>query len=114
MLAFFFVALFASACLLFVLVENKAVRYTIIAFGFVLIFALLAGCKSAPVIEVTPAEPIREIRYVTIPDYLTEPCPIVTGNLVEVIEVARARKAALESCNADKAAIRGIQGTKVP
>lgn len=48
--------------------------------------------------------------YVPIDQKLTEPCPIATGKLSDVIEVARKRKAALEQCNAQLKAIGKQQG----
>lgn len=114
MLAILLTCGFAALVVTFLTTENRAMRYLIIAFGCVLIGGLLAGCKSAPVIDTLPPAEITVTRYVPIPDYLTKPCPIPAGNLVEVIEVARARKASLEKCNADKLSIRGIQGTVVP
>lgn len=53
--------------------------------------------------------------YVPVPPTLTQPCPIAKPenySVVEAVRVARERRASLEKCNADKAAIKAIQGTK--
>jgi len=52
--------------------------------------------------------------YVEVPATLTNPHPIAEGPLAHCPVVAAARKAELEQCNADKAAIRAIEGGGVP
>ena len=77
----------------------------------------LAACTPPQAQRPDPPPKIVEVPvkvYVPVPDDLTEPCPIAKGKLSEIPKVARARRASLESCNADKAAIRKIQGTPVP
>lgn len=79
-----------------------------------LIFAALsaAGCKSTPERVVVPEivkVPVRE--YVPVPDELTRDCPITkaTSRTVEaVVSAYNANITSLESCNADKAAIRKL------
>lgn len=78
---------------------------------------ILAGCKASQPTRPDPPPTIVQVPvkvYVPVPDDLTEPCPIAKGTLAEIPKVARARRQSLESCNADKAAIRKIQGTPVP
>jgi len=77
---------------------------------------MLAGCATRPV---TIREPIEVIRYVYVPidASLTAACPIAmprNDGGSELLRVARERRKALEQCNADKRAIRGVQGTPVP
>ena len=52
--------------------------------------------------------------FVDVPAELTNPHPIATGPLAQCPAVAAARRAELEKCNADKAAIRKIQGGPGP
>lgn len=86
-------------------------RYAIAMLGL-----LLVGCASRPV---TIREPIEVIRYVyiAVDPSLTADCPIAmprNNRGDELLRVARERRKALQQCNADKRAIRGIQGTPVP
>ena len=77
-----------------------------------LLSALLAACASVP------GEPrivyVDRFVYVEVPAELTDPHPIAEGPLAHCPMVAAARKAELEQCNADKAAIRGIEGGAAP
>lgn len=68
---------------------------------------LLTGCCSPEIIR-EPGPIVYRDRLVTQPiaPELLEPHPIATGPLSECPDVARARKAELEACNADKAALR--------
>jgi hypothetical protein len=52
--------------------------------------------------------------YVPIPPELTDQHAIAEGPLSEIPRIARERKAALIACNADKAEIASIQGTRAP
>jgi hypothetical protein len=52
--------------------------------------------------------------YVEVDPELTSPHPIAEGPLSHCPVVAAARKAELEACNADKAAVRKIEGGAVP
>lgn len=76
---------------------------------------VLAGCTKPDVI-VKPQPPVTvvEVRYVRIPAELTAPTKPAEGPVSEAIEVARERKVQLNQCNADKASIAAIEGTKVP
>lgn len=66
---------------------------------------ILAGCgPTKPQIVEVPVT-----QFVPIDSALLVPCAIATGTLAEVIEVARDRKAALETCNAQLDAIRELQ-----
>ena len=81
------------------------------------IAAMLTACQSNKPLVVKQPGQLIEVPvkvYVPIPDNLTAPCPIAEGKVGEVLEVARKRRASLEACNADKAAISKIQGQPVP
>lgn len=81
------------------------------------IAAMLTACQSNKPLVVKQPGKIIEVPvkvYVPIPDNLTAPCPIADGKVADVLEVARKRRASLEACNADKSAIRKIQGKPVP
>lgn len=85
--------------------------------AIVLIALALTACQSNKPLVVKQPGKIIEVPvkvYVPIPDNLTAPCPIADGKVAEVLEVARKRRASLEACNADKDAIRKIQGQPVP
>jgi hypothetical protein len=64
---------------------------------------------SAPVVEY-----VYVTKYVSVEDALTQEHPIAEGPLSHCPAVANARKVELQKCNADKAAIRTIEGTDVP
>lgn len=76
----------------------------------------LTGCPDGVVRPDPPPTIVEKVVrvYVPVPDELTKPCPIATGPLSQIPDVARARRQSLENCNADKAAIRKIQGTPTP
>ncbi len=83
----------------------------------VLLCAAVAGCATRKPLVVKQPGKVIEVPvkvYVPIPDSLTAPCSIAEGKVGEVLEVARKRRASLEACNADKSAIRKIQGKPVP
>lgn len=81
----------------------------------VLALFVLAGCtKPEVVVKAKPPVTVVEVRYVRIPAELTAPITPAEGPVSEAIEVARERKVQLQQCNADKAAIGAIEGTKVP
>src|SRR3546814_10223547 len=73
---------------------------------------LLAGCASTPKPEPMPTlVKVPVVEYVRVPDSLTKPCPVtrVASRTVEaVVSAYNANVTALESCNADKAAIRKL------
>ena len=75
----------------------------------------LAGCKTAPEARPFVAPEIVRVpvkTYVALPEELTKPCPIpaIKGRTVgDVVEVANARKVALDQCNAKLRAIRESQ-----
>ena len=80
---------------------------------------VLAACgptKCPPPVQVqVPVEVTRTV-YVPIDAGLTEPHAIAkprNDSGGECLRVARDRKAELQACNADKAAIRSVQGTEV-
>lgn len=78
----------------------------------VLVLIALTGCGR------TVVEPrivyVDRTVYVEVPAGLTNPHPIAEGPLAHCPVVAAARRAELEACNADKAAIRQIEGGAVP
>lgn len=73
---------------------------------------MLAGCKTAPERIVVPQlVKVPVDRYIQIPERLTRPCPIaeLEDRTVEsVVEVANARRLALEACNGQLREIRGL------
>jgi hypothetical protein len=84
-----------------------------------LIVALLAGCAGketrpdSAAVGVAPKPiVITEIRYRELPPELLEDCPIAEGEVHEIGAVSRARKKSLQDCNADKASLRALSGTK--
>lgn len=70
---------------------------------------MLAGCCRNP--EATRPVIVETERLVVqpIPGELLRDHPVATGPLAECPQVAAARRAELEACNADKAGIRKIQ-----
>lgn len=75
----------------------------------------LAGCKTAPEARPFVAPEIVRVpvkTYVALPEEMTLDCPVpaIKGRTVgDVVEVANARKVALEQCNAQLRAIRAAQ-----
>jgi len=71
----------------------------------------LAACSTTAPREAQPAVEVVEIpvsRYVEVSAAMRKllaPCPIATGPLRDVVEVARLRREQLEACNGDKAAV---------
>jgi hypothetical protein len=66
---------------------------------------ILAGCgPTKPTVVEVPVT-----KFVPLDAALLVPCAIATGPLADVIEVARERRAALETCNAQLDAIRALQ-----
>lgn len=107
----------------------------IVLVAIVVALAMLAGCVSAPPPR-TQVLTVERKFYVPVDPALTAPCAIAgkqdvtlpdTAQLVlggmtapaaywfaqfaQAAGVAKLRKTSLEKCNADKAAIRAIQGT---
>lgn len=77
--------------------------------GFLgLLTLLLAGCASTPVIQAEVVE-LPVTKFVPIDSSLLVPCAIAEGPLSQVIDLARERKAALETCNGQLEAIRALQ-----
>jgi hypothetical protein len=78
----------------------------------ILMLAVLAACATTPAPVVVPkVVRVAVPQYVPIPDELTKDCPIAmpkTMSVGEAIRVARERRASLEACNADKAALRKL------
>lgn len=77
-----------------------------------LIALALAGCQTCPPEKLPEVVKVPVVQYVGVPDTLTEPCPIkkADARTVEaVVSAYNANVTALEGCNADKAAIRGLK-----
>lgn len=95
--------------------DSMVLRMIVVAAVVAGLVLALAGCTSAP--PKTVVLTVNKDVYVPVPKALTAHCPIEEPNnytVPEVVRVARVRKAALQKCNADKDAIRAIQGTDVP
>jgi hypothetical protein len=71
---------------------------------------LLAAC--CPVRVVTKPVPVTRdvVRIEPVPDVLTAPHAVAEGALADCPVVAAQRKAELQACNGDKAAIRARHG----
>lgn len=73
----------------------------------------VAGCATTPLHPQLPRTvTVEVVKYVPLDPKLLQPCPIAEPqnlSVAEAVRVARARKAALEDCNDDKAAIRTAQ-----
>lgn len=74
-----------------------------------LLMLALAGCQTTggPPRAETVVLPVT--KFVPIDAALLVPCAIATGTLAEILDVARARRASLEACNAQLDAIRALQ-----
>ena len=78
-------------------------------------FALLAltACTPEPLVITRPVYIDRPRNVVQpIPAELLQPHPIAEGQPSQCPSIAAQRRAALDACNADKAAIRAIAGDK--
>lgn len=71
-----------------------------------------SSCQQGTVRQVETVASER-LLYVPIPPQLTGAHPIAEGEVWECHHVAAQRKEQLEACNADKAEISRIQGTRV-
>lgn len=79
--------------------------------GLLIAAVMLTGCAQQPikapeVVRVAVPVPVR------VAPELTQPCPIAkpaSNTVAEAVRVARARRAALEACNAQLDAIRKTQ-----
>lgn len=79
-----------------------------------LLCLLLAGC-SAPRPIATTHPVVVVVKPASLPDYLTEHCPMalpMNRSVAEVVRVANERKQALIACNAKLDTIRSMQGMK--
>ena len=81
-----------------------------LAFG--LLNLMLAGCGRT-IVEPRIVYVDRPV-YVEVPAALTDAHPVADGPLSHCPVVAAARRTELLKCNADKAAIRKIEGGAVP
>lgn len=73
----------------------------------------LAGC--APVQSKATSRVIERLVYVPIPQELTSPLPVydrATETFGEAWQQAERNTRTLERCNADRAAVQAIQGSK--
>jgi len=77
--------------------------------------AALLACSSTPPARPEPPQVVEVpvVRYIELPAYLLQDCPIAEGRLAEVIDVANARKASLVACNGHKAELRRLQGRAI-
>jgi hypothetical protein len=97
--------------------QRILITLVLIVLGCILA-VLLSGCAGKPVrpdtsVAVTPKPiVITEIRYRDLPDELLQDCPVAEGPVHKIGEVAAARKLSLRQCNADKAALRALRGSK--
>lgn len=78
----------------------------------VVLMLALAGCKTAPTVQVPEVVRVTVREYVPVPDELTRPCPIEQPKAQtygEAIRLANVRKAALVACNGQLDAIRSLR-----
>lgn len=78
----------------------------------VLVLIALASVACCPRTEITRPVVVEVERHIIepTPADLLRDHSIATGRVSECPRVARERRAALEACNADKAALRAMQG----
>lgn len=69
---------------------------------------LLAACATKPAIKAEVVE-LPVSKFVPIDAALLVPCAIADGPLSQIIDLARERKAALETCNEQLRQIRALQ-----
>lgn len=92
----------------------REARFFLLGVLLVLIVAALAGCKE---VQPKPAKPAEVIKvyvptYVPIPKWLTKRCQWPKGkSLLEVVEVAKARRICNEKYEGQFDAIDSMQGT---
>ena len=76
---------------------------------------LILGTGCAPVQTKQPARVVERVVYVPVPAQLTEPLPVyerATETFGEAWQQAERNTRTLERCNADRAAVQAIQGSK--
>lgn len=69
---------------------------------------LVAGCAREPLVKTEVVE-LPVTKFVPIDAKLLVPCAIAEGPLSAILDVARERKAALETCNDQLRQIRDLQ-----
>lgn len=77
------------------------------------ILALGTGCASVP--KPTAPSVVQRVVYVPIPTQLTDPLPVYarkSETFGEAWQQAERNTRTLERCNADRAAVQAIQGSK--
>lgn len=74
---------------------------------------ILSGCTPRVVKEYVTVEVVREV-YVPVPADLTDGHTVLEGPVSACPDIARQRAAELAKCNADKQAIRNLQGGAAP
>ena len=90
-------------------VVAAAVRAVVVAAAV----SVLAACTPDPLVITRPVYIDRVQQVVEpIPAELLQPHPIAEGLPSQCPSIAAQRRAELEACNADKAAIRAIAGEK--
>lgn len=78
------------------------------------VLALGTGCATAPRKPTAPAV-VQRVVYVPIPTQLTDPLPVYerqAETFGEAWQQAERNTRTLERCNADRAAVKAIQGSK--
>lgn len=73
-----------------------------------LILLLAAACGREPLVKTEVVE-LPVTKFVPIDAKLLVPCAIAEGPLSAILDVARERKAALETCNDQLRQIRDLQ-----
>ena len=79
-----------------------------------LVLILGTGCATAPRKPTAPSV-VQRVVYVPIPQELTSPLPVydrATETFGEAWQQAERNTRTLERCNADRAAVQAIQGSK--
>jgi len=85
---------------------------TVPKLGLIVLILGTTACAPAPV---KPARVIERVVYVPIPTELTAPLPVyerATETFGEAWQQAERNTRTLERCNADRAAVQAIQGSK--
>ena len=78
--------------------------------GLLIVAASLAGCNP-PVVKPPKVVQTTVTRIVSVPEELTQPCPVAmpqANTAAEAVRVARARRDALVKCNNQLQEIRAL------
>jgi hypothetical protein len=85
-----------------------------LALGLLILLAGCAGRETKPDPGAGDAVELPVTKFLPIDAALLVPCAIATGPLSQVVEVARARRESLETCNGQLDAIRKLQESIKP